>query len=408
MKKDCQMKKKMSLEKYLSRADQNVLSAGIVFGIGMILTAFMGKFAVWWLSIPVYLMYGVHWKNMIGEKEKIRFYKGMEIFVENLQMFYGYYGDIKEAVYDSMISAGKQGYEVGKKLDLYLRGAFKDSQLETCDPREIQLLEIGRCTMNGETNSFSTQESLRYFKEELREEIFRLEETRIQYSGLAEVCLLPVLTIPVLVKWATIHLEELNDYYKGIQGVLSSVLVLVLAGVVFFFLTKFHFEKQTIAREKRELSGEILRFHNWILLQKNSKEANVEKLLEGFLCLAGGLKRKVERLHYDYMEKGSEAIARAREQELCMPYVRILEGLMLCDKVSMEIAFSNIETERAFQLEKLKNENRKNIREKTALGKVLAFLPLYCVSVFFLIIPFVMEGLGRLQAYTESFGTLLY
>lgn len=407
MKKDYRKKRKELSGKFFSEMEPGVIVAAGVFCAGILFTVVMEKNAVWWQTLFIFLLYGLHRKNMYEEKRKIKFYKGLENFVDNLQMFYGYYGDIKEAVYDAMISAGKYGYLFGKKMDLYLQDRFEESKMEACEPREIQLLEIGRCAAELKADALCIQDSLRRFKEELREEIFRMEEIRTHYSGLMEVCLFPALTMPLLAGWAVSNLEELEKYYSGFQGMFSSVLVLLLTGVIFCLLTNLHFEKKSGVSEKRELAGEILRFHNWILLQKNSKEANVENLLEGFIGMAAGLKQKVERLYYEYMEKGSEAIARAREEELYLPYVRILEGLMLCDRVPMENAFSNVETERGFQLERLKNENRKMIQEKTALGKVLAFLPLYCVSCLMLIVPFVMEGLERLSTYSESFGTLL-
>lgn len=387
--------------------------------MGLFWSVFMGKGEYWWLLFPVWVLFFLHFTNLSKEKKKIKFYKELEVFIENLQMFYGYYGDMEEAVFEAMVNSRNAGYDFGKKMDRFLKNRLKEGEKEECDQREQLLLEIGRCGMDMEVNQIHVQESLRRLKEELREEIFRLEETGIQYQGLAGLCLIPLLSIPLLKSWAISYLEELKNYYEGPAGLWASFSVLFLTVLIFFLLYQLRFEptdfripiiRKAFAkyREERELTGEILRLHNWILLQQHNKESNVETLLEGFCCLTGGLKEKVERLYYDYMEKGSDGIARAREEELYIPYVRILEGLLLCDKVSVKTAFFNLETERAYYLEKLRTENRRKIQEKAALGRVLAFLPLYSVCALLLIIPFVVEGLGQLQTYTDSFSSLFY
>lgn len=408
MEKNYRNQKGQNLVNYFFERWTELLIPAGIFLMGMIISFMAGAYAFWWISLPVFLAYAVFRWKCIREKKKISYFTELENFAENFQMFYAYYGDAREAVYDAMINSKKGGYEFGRKMGKYLEGRLEESVLEEAEPKEIQLLEIGRCAMEMEVSRMHIRTSIHRFNEELREEIFYMEEIKTHFSGLAEICLLPLLSIPLIRSWAVNSLSELKGYYEGIQGLLGALLVLLLAGVVFYILDGIRFARWTRSRKEREISGEIVRFHDWILLQQNNKEVRIETLLEGFMCLAGELKQKVERLCYDYREKGSRAISEAREEELCMPYVRILEGLLLCDKVSVKQAFSYIDTERTFLMEKLKNENRKRIREMAALAKVISFLPLYCVSAFFLVIPFVMEGLGRLQAYTESFGTILY
>lgn len=408
MKKDYQKRKRQNLTEFFYDFRREIIEMLMLAVVGLGIFLITGGRGILWIWIPVFLMYGIYRWMRLQEKKKIRLYIELENFAENFQMYYGYYDDVKEAVYDAMINSGREGYEFGKRMEKYLENPLDADSMEYAEPREYQLLETGLCAMNQEVSKIHIRESIRRFKEEIREEIFKMEETGHRFSGLAEVCLFPALTTSLIQSWATEYLQELNGYYEGIQGILANVLVLVITCAMFIIVNGLRFDIRIKQKKERESTGEILRFHNWILLQVNNKEACVESLLVGFLCLAGDLKKKVERLHYDYMEKGSRAIAKAREEETCMPYIRILEGLMLCDRVSVETAFSGMETERNFLMEKMKNENRKRIREKAAVAKVTALIPLYCVSLFFLILPFVTEGLSRLQAYTESFGTLLY
>ncbi len=407
MKRDYLKKKKESFAAYLPEAWIKVLFCTLFAGGGIIYAAWTGRIGLWWIMCPVSAFWGFHMWHGKEEKRQIKFYRELEVFVENLNMFYGYYNDVDEAVYDSMLNTGKLGYRFGRKMEACLKNLLSDREWEESDNFEIQLMKIGRCAKKADANPIFIQESLRRLKEELREDIYYLEEMRIRFQGLISVCFLPIMTIPFLENWVLANLEELDGYYYGVKGFLSAFFVFLLTMAIGWLLYGIRFGEISFFKRQGECPKEILWFHNWILLEREQKESNVERILEGFLGLSGELGEKVSRLHYDYMDEGSQAIAKAREEELCMPYVRILEGLLLCDKISVKQAFANTVMERNYELEKRKNHNKRNIRENAALGRVIAFLPLYGVSIFFLIVPFIMEGLGQLKEYSDSFGNLL-
>ena len=57
-------------------------------------------------------------------------------------------------------------------------------------------------------------------------------------------------------------------------------------------------------------------------------------------------------------------------------------------------------------MEQFKQQSYDWQKEKAALARTLAFLPFLTIMALRLIVPFVMEGLGQLQNYKDSF--LLY
>lgn len=454
------------------------------------------------------------------EKRKIQFLEQMEDFISNLQMYYGYYGDMEEAVYEAATVSKEKVYPLGKWLNQALSdwqagkeesGGEGTVRFHSGQRPYVNLLyEICKSALRQETNGISMQAALRRLKEEIREVCFKKKAMENGYRGLLEICLLTGFMLPLAKYWGASNLEELKAYYEEGMGRLFLLLCFVFSGSMFLLLRSFRFEggrnglekwvgkipgcyelgkrilewmeagvalpwrryKKKIEQGQMEPSEyyfcriflgvvffagwqllcllryipvytpgqflfkglfagllmgiaasflptgicffkrlsavqakmlEILRFYNWILLQRENPGCCLEMLMEGFSELSLGLKKQTERLFYDYMQKGIQALEEARERETYMPFVRILEGLILCDSVSMELAFGNFETEREYYMEQLRREQERQVQDSVALGKVLAFMPLYALMAFMLIIPFVTQGLHMLKSYQAAF-----
>lgn len=455
-----------------------------------------------------------------GERRKIQFLEQMEDFISNLQMYYGYYGDMEEAVYEAATVSKEKAYPLGKWLNQALSdwqaGKEGDNREETVRfyreqrPYVNLLYEICKSALRQETDGVSMQAALRRLKEEIREVCFKKKAMENGYRGLLEICLLTGFMLPLAKYWGASNLEELQAYYEEGMGRLFLLLCFVFSGSMFLLLRSLRFEADKRGIEKwlgkipgcyelgkrilewmerrlslpwrrykkkieqgqmepseyyfcricfgivffggwlllcgmryipvstpgqflikglftglligmagsflpagicffRRLSAvqtrmlEILRFYNWILLQRENPGCCLETLMEGFSELSLYLRKQTERLFYDYMQKGIQTLEEAREREMYMPFARILEGLILCDSVSMELAFGNFKTEREYYMEQLRREQEKQVQDSVALGKVLAFLPLYALMAFMLIIPFVTQGLHMLQSYQAMF-----
>ena len=150
--------------------------------------------------------------------------------------------------------------------------------------------------------------------------------------------------------------------------------------------------------------AELIRFYDWLLLKKENPGSNLEEVLVGLLPLATSRRQKVERLFYDYMQYGMEALEKLRDREESPAFSGMLEGMLRCDQVALKRAFASFEAERDYYLERLKEEQKKVVGEAVTLGKILAFLPLYGLILFMLVLPFTTQGLAMLEGYSRMFG----
>ncbi len=521
--KEWRLKKRRSFKRACSFEDLILLSAFLLAGLFVIAAEvrFTGdRGSVFYLLLLLGLFISLVWTKR-KEKKRMGFYAQLEEFISNLQMYYGYYGDMEEAIYEASVASPKKVYPLGKWLYEALKedNAGKERNLEieagerfgnSQGPYVILLYEICKTGVHQEMNMIAIQAALRRFKEEIREIRFKQSGLENGYRGLLEICLLTGFALPFARDWGASNLEELRYFYEEGPGRGYLLICLFCSISMFFFLYNLRFEEKRsgmgnwlgkipgcYALGKRILSwlevnlrlpwrcykrkieeagldppiyylqrifsglvflagwfllcifgyvsiaafgqflfkglvfgllfgaagsflptvflflkrlfisqyqmAEILRFYNWLLLEKENPGCCLERILEGFLYVADVFKRKTDSLFYQYMQKGFSALEQAREGERYMPFARILEGLILCDSISMEAAFGNFETERAFYLEQLRKEQEESLRDSVALGKMLAFVPLYALMLLMLIIPFVTQGLSMLQSYREAF-----
>ncbi len=385
--------------------------------------------------LPVLFLFLSYVYRKEREKQQLDFYLRLEIFIGRLQMYFGYFQDMEEAVYEAAVLSGDRGFPLGNWLQEHFR-EFRAGKEETEIPSEFALnreqtayvqflVEIGKTCIRGEGNGLSTEKSLRRLKEEIREKAGRIKSIQEGFSGLLEICLLTAYAMPFTKAWGSSTLEELESWYKGGQAALYTLLCVLFSIGMYGLLAWLRFERENrfgkntgrrggakgkertgkagIFREQEKMA-ELLRFYDWLLLKKENPGSALEEVLMGLIPLATFRQQKVERLFYDYMQYGMEALEKLRDREESPAFAGILEGMLRCDQIAMEKAFSGLDTERDYYLEQLKEEQKKVIGEVVTLGKILAFLPLYGLILFMLVLPFTQQGLAMLESYSRMFG----
>lgn len=369
------------------------------------------------------------------EKQQLEFYRRFEAFIGRLQMYFGYFQDMEEAVYEAAVLSGSRGFPLGNWLQECFRD-FRAGKEEVELPQDLRaneeqaayvqfLVEIGKAGIKGEGDGLAIEEGLRRLKEEIREKSEKIQSIREGFSGLLEICLLTAYALPFAKAWGGSTMEELKSWYEGGQAALYLLICLVLSTGMYGLLAWLRFEdenrlwrnagrwkkaeKQGKTREisifgEQRKTAELIRFYDWLLLKKENPGSNLEEVLVGLLPLATSGRQKVERLFYDYMQYGMEALEKLRDREESPAFSGMLEGMLRCDQVALKRAFASFEAERDYYLERLKEEQKKVVGEAVTLGKILAFLPLYGLILFMLVLPFTTQGLAMLESYSRMFG----
>lgn len=153
---------------------------------------------------------------------------------------------------------------------------------------------------------------------------------------------------------------------------------------------------------KQERMEEVRRLQTVFLVLAQNKDITVEQILEE-MEESAVLFRKALQETVDHFSYGRKAeIERLREEIAFAPMGRICDTLLACEDIGVEDACSGLEEERYYTLKQQKQERMEQMKERAALGKILAYVPFLMVLALKLILPFVVEGLSQLQLYSDG------
>lgn len=177
-------------------------------------------------------------------------------------------------------------------------------------------------------------------------------------------------------------------------------IVPISAVIGFYGRYVFLFMRKRGTGRKRE--EEILTFQSLILCLMYMERMSGEEVLQWLEKLAFYFKDSISGALYRLVYQDYEEAQQIKEEEDLVSMVMILEGVLACDKLPVEEAFMQMESDYEYTRQNYIQESEKEIQDKSAVGRVLAFVPLYLTVGLKLIIPFVLEGISKLSAYAES------
>lgn len=163
---------------------------------------------------------------------------------------------------------------------------------------------------------------------------------------------------------------------------------------------KIYFRKQ-ILRMERE--AEVIRFQSVILILMHMEQISVEMILQWLEEFSEAFRDTLSEALENIEFYGMEVLEHMRERETFLPFLRLINGLLACDKVPIYEAFDEIEADRNYYIEKQKQENEALVSDKALIAKTIAFLPFIVTIALKLIVPFVLEGLRELSAFSNYF-----
>ena len=101
----------------------------------------------------------------------------------------------------------------------------------------------------------------------------------------------------------------------------------------------------------------------------------------------------------NYESGAWEALEQLKEDVTYQGLIRIVESLQAAvEKIPIESAFDELDSERDYYQEKRKESNERLIARKGKIGKAIGFAPMVVLFVGYLIIPLVFIGLQSMQS----------
>lgn len=198
----------------------------------------------------------------------------------------------------------------------------------------------------------------------------------------------------ILGKYKTIHGEYLQWF-----ELLIAMVVAVVAYSGPIYLLKF--QKQM---RQMEMEDEVMQFQTIILMLMKIERVNVEMILEWLERYSNIFREPISKCVNNYESGAWEALEELKNELVYLPLIRIVESLQAAvEKIPIEEAFDELDTERAYHQEKRKEANERLIAKKGRIGKAIGFAPMIALFVGYLIIPLVVIGLLNM---TNSFSSM--
>lgn len=202
----------------------------------------------------------------------------------------------------------------------------------------------------------------------------------------------------ILGKYKTVHGEYLQWFELLIAMVVA---VIAYSGPIYIL----KFQK---SMRQMEMEDEVMQFQTIILMLMKIERVNVEMILEWLERYSNIFREPISKCVNNYESGAWEALEELKNELVYIPLIRIVESLQAAvEKIPIEDAFDELDSERAYYQEKRKDANERLIAKKGRIGKAIGFAPMIALFVGYLIVPLVVIGLMNMTNSFSSMSTMM-
>lgn len=175
--------------------------------------------------------------NKSFEKIQLKLLIQLENYLGEVRHYFHMNGILEDAIYDSMENCDYEiSLHINRIYDILMSDdddkcfAYKDMA-----PNKYFMTFMALCelvmqygdTVKDDRSLFL--ENLNSLRDEIRNEIMKLQKTAYVFSGLMPMCLIPPLTLKLIENWGESNIPELCAYYDGKYGLVVSVLICLIS-----------------------------------------------------------------------------------------------------------------------------------------------------------------------------------
>lgn len=187
-------------------------------------------------------------------------------------------------------------------------------------------------------------------------------------------------------------------YKKNFVGIILTLILIVLSSIIaYYYEFIMLFVREKLLKIDRE--EEVVRFQSVIMILKNIDRVSIENILGWMEQFATVFKNTIEEISDSLIYKGNEIFREVKEKIRFLPFERLMDCFIACDRIGICQAFSDIESDRKYYIEKHRQDNEIIINNKALIAKFIAFIPICLVIIFILVIPFIYQGLQELTSF---------
>jgi hypothetical protein len=152
-----------------------------------------------------------------------------------------------------------------------------------------------------------------------------------------------------------------------------------------------------------DLMSEVTKFQLVIMMMMRIDSMSVEYLLEWLERFSFVLKEPIQRAIMDYDAGAEEALLSLRNSTDNEDFKKIVTNLISAvNKLSINQAFDELESEKNYYLEKRKIQNERMIDSKIGYGQLIGFTPTYALVILYFMLPLIYASVSEMQTYFDK------
>ncbi len=192
------------------------------------------------------------------------------------------------------------------------------------------------------------------------------------------------------VKSAVQEISDRLDAYQDSYITWQEVLVLLAAAGLAYFMPLILLLFRRRLRDMT-MNLEVMQFQSILMMLVHMPEMTVLTLLETLEEFAHVFRSALQDCINDYSVSREEALAELKNKEKFEPFCQLVDNFIICDRIGIEKAFDEVEHDRMHFQERQELEIRKQLKDKSLLGRIIAYTPCLLILTGYLILPFSAE-----------------
>jgi len=209
-------------------------------------------------------------------------------------------------------------------------------------------------------------------------------ENQLIKEGVVKSREIATLTANEIVYRVNSYQSEYFKWYELVISLLISALAYQIPYIILVAMKKL--------REK-VMEDEVIQYKSIISMLMYIDRMTIRTILEWMEAFSNIFQKSLQKCLNDLQEGDVESLEKLKKDEPFQPFVRLIESIQVCDVLPIERAFDEIENDSNEYQENRKIDNEILTKDRAVIGKVIASIPAAITISFYLIIPWVIEGL---------------
>lgn len=192
------------------------------------------------------------------------------------------------------------------------------------------------------------------------------------------------------------RIEKYNNEYFHWYELVFAMFISYLAYMIPYFMLLYR--KKILSMN---MGNEVDQFQSIIMMVMHLDNTTVLQVLEQMESFALVFKESLRICINDYSSGDLDALEKLKMREPYEPFVRLVDNLIIADKIGIPKAFDEVAEERKVSQE-MRNQDYRIARDKKVIiGTIMSFVPTIITVGLYWIIPFSINALEGLKEYDE-------